>query len=279
MKQRIRHWLGLDRIEQRQHTLLLAQARTLAALHRERCSLDTLAHAEYSIYSQWGEDGILDWLIEQLPNIPKSFVELGCGDYDECNTRLLMELRNWSGVVVDANPASIAHIKRQDYYWRYNLTAYCRTVTRDTFSDPYNEMGLLSLDLDGMDYWVWRASSWRSWLVICEYNDLLGDRAVTVPYQVNFNRTVAHHSNLYFGASLAAMRKLATVKGYTFLGTNSNGCNAFFVRSDYAASIRLKTITAHPAKFREVRDEQGRLTYATRAMQKALIANLTLEEV
>ena len=130
-----------------------------------------------------------------------------------------------------------------------------------------------------MDYWIWDALPLRPWLVVCEYNDLFGKKAVTIPYQESFNRTQFHHSNLYFGASLTAMCKLATKKGYTFLGTNSNGCNAFFVRNDQAHRIHIKDAKAYPAKFREARNRDGKLTYANRAMQRALIAHLPLEEV
>ena len=276
---RLCHHFGITDLLRNQRMFRQQQARALAHYTREVFRPRTLADVEWSCYSQWGEDGILDWLVEQLPDIPKTFVELGCGDYEECNTRCLMELRNWSGVVVDANPAAIAHIQVQDYYWRYDLTAKCLTVTPAQYIGVPNEVGVLSIDLDGMDYWVWDAILWRPWVVICEYNDLFGARAVTVPYQENFNRTKAHYSNLYFGASLSAMCKLATRKGYVFLGTNINGCNAFFVREDKASFIKLGEAKAWPARFREARDAQGCLIYASRDVQRAMIAHLPLEEV
>lgn len=280
MKQRLRYWLGLDRLEQRQNKLLLAQARTLATIQREWCSIPTLAQAEYSIYSQWGEDGILDWLIEQFPNIPQSFVELGCGDYEECNTRLLMELRNWSGTVIDATPASIAHIRQQDYYWRHDLTAQCFHINKDALPHVPPDLGVLSIDLDGMDYWIWHSLTVMPWIVVCEYNAVFGfERAVTVPYREDFDRTQAHHSNLYFGASLPALRKLAGAKGYTFIGTESHGCNAFFVRNELAATLSIQHYTEAASKFREARTQEGQLFYPPAASRAALIAHLPLEEV
>lgn len=74
--------------------------------------------------------------------------------------------------------------------------------------------------------------------MICEYNPIFGaDRAVTVPYRADFYRTKAHYSNLFFGASLKALRTLGERKGYIFIGTNSNAANAFFIRKDLAQYI------------------------------------------
>jgi hypothetical protein len=74
----------------------------------------------------------------------------------------------------------------------------------------------------------------------------------------HFNRTQAHSSNLYFGASIAALRSLAVKKGYRFVGTNSAGNDAFFVREDYAGRFvedSLCSIRSMPSLFRESRDE------------------------
>jgi hypothetical protein len=252
--------------------LLLLQCLLIAKMNRGLTHLKTLSEAEFSGYSQWGEDGIIDWLIERLPGIPRIFVEFGVEDYRESNTRLLLNLRNWHGLVMDGLQEHIADIMRQDIYWRYDLTAKCAFIDRENVNDLIassgicGEIGLLSIDVDGNDYWIWQVIDVvNPAIVVIEYNALFGDmRHVSVPYQSDFQRTRAHHSNLYFGASLAALIDLAGRKGYTFVGTNSNGCNAFFVRNDYAADV-LKAIgeaRSFPSAIRESRDALGQLTFA-----------------
>ncbi len=108
-------------------------------------------------------------------------------------------------------------------------------------------------------------------IVVCEYNAVLGDvHRISVPYQVDFQRTSAHYSNLYFGASLPALIHLGEQKGYRFVGTNSNGCNAFFVRADHAPAVvdAIEEIRSYPARFREARDVNAQLTFA-RGVQRA----------
>ena len=70
--------------------------------------------------------------------------------------------------------------------------------------------------------------------MVCEYNAVFGDlNQITIPYNDTFSRQFYHHSNLYFGCSIMALSQLAKNKGYLFLGTNSNGNNAFFIRKDF----------------------------------------------
>jgi hypothetical protein len=105
----------------------------------------------------------------------------------------------------------------------------------------------------------------RPIICICEYNAVFGDvYPISTPYDPSFYRPKAHHSNLYFGASIAALCSLAVRKGYRFVGTNSAGNDAFFVREDYAKQFvdnSLRHIRALPSLFRESRDEAGQLNY------------------
>ncbi|MCG3772044.1 MAG: hypothetical protein JW384_03245 [Nitrosomonadaceae bacterium] len=251
---------------------LLVQCLLIAKMNRSVTHLRTLSDAEFCGFSQWGEDGIIDWLVERLPGIPRIFVEFGVEDYRESNTRLLLKLRNWHGLVMDGSQKHIADIMRQDIYWRYDLIAKCAFIERENVNNLIassgirGEIGLLSVDIDGNDYWVWQALDVvKPVIVVCEYNASFGDVCrVSVPYQPDFRRTGAHHSNLYFGASLPALIELATQKGYVFVGTNSNGCNAFFVRNDRAADVRksIGEVRSFPSTFRESRDNLGQLTFA-----------------
>ena len=89
-------------------------------------------------------------------------------------------------------------------------------------------------------------------------------RSITVPYNEHFNRSKAHYSNLYFGASLPALIKLANQKDYTFIGSNSNGNNAYFIRNHLINNI-IKEVNIESgyvlSKFRESRDQKGNLTF------------------
>lgn len=265
---------------------LLLQAQTAAQANRRLARLTSLDRAEFCAFSQWGEDGIIDWLAERLPGIPQSFVEFGVEDYRESNTRLLLQLRNWRGLVIDGSSSHIESIRNQDIYWRHELTATCAFIDKDNINaligeaGLVGEIGLLSVDIDGNDYWVWQAIDVvNPAIVVCEYNAVFGDiHPLTVPYDPSFQRTRAHHSNLYFGASLQAMITLGRSKGYTFVGTTSTGCNAFFIRNDHAQSVlsALDEVLAFPSCVREHRAIDGRLLFTSGLSRSRAIEDLPL---
>ncbi len=229
----------------------------------------SLHEAEFKVFSQWGEDGIIQYLISKL-EIRRTFVEFGVESYREANTRFLLMNDNWRGVVIDGSSDNVDAIRRSPSYWRHDLTAVASFVTRDNInpliaSHLDGEIGILSIDIDGNDYWVWKAITVVTpAIVICEYNSVFGaERAVTIPYQEDFQRTRSHYSNLYWGASLAALCRLAMEKGYQFVGSNSAGNNAFFVRDRFAGDFPKPTVKEGyvQSRFREARDRRGELTY------------------
>lgn len=287
MKSKAFAWLQHSQasLRHRQERQMVMQALVLARQNRQLVELADLSEVEFSASSQFGEDGVIDWLVSRLPDIPTSFVEFGVEDYRESNTRLLLQVRNWRGLVMDGSSAHIRDIQNQDIYWRHGLTAKCAFIDKDNINELLTEegfggqIGLLSVDIDGNDYWVWQAITVTSpAIVVCEYNAVLGDQyALTVPYQADFQRTRAHHSNLYFGASLPALKSLASSKGYTFVGTTSTGCNAFFVRNDMATAITSAlggVACAFPSMVREARDAQGRLLFLNGEDRSRQIADL-----
>lgn len=249
---------------------LVAQGHLLAQANRSRMKIGSLEDVEWGVFSQWGEDGIVDWLVQRLPAITPVFIEFGVQNYRESNTRMLLHLRNWRGLVIDGSEPNIADIRAQDISWRYDLTAVAGFITRDNINQLISgagvsgEIGLLSVDIDGNDYWVWDAIDVVSpAIVVCEYNAVFGDlHQLSVPYDPMFVRGNAHHSNLFFGASLPALVALGSRKGYAFIGTNTNGCNAFFVRQDLEKKLRegLENVKSYPSRFREARSREGDLT-------------------
>jgi hypothetical protein len=279
----------LDAIEQRCERIQEALGRIEARQLAGGLGGD-LRNAEFRAFSQWGEDGIIQRLIGCVPIERKLFVEFGVQDYSEANTRFLVLHDNWSGLVLDGDERNIEAIHRSDIYWRHNIKAQRAFVTRENIDQLLRDngmegdIGLLSIDIDGNDYWVWEAISAISpRIVVAEYNARFGpQRAVTVPYDPAFVRARAHHSMVYYGASLSALAALGRRKGYALVGCNSAGNNAFFVRRDYTSPElpeRSPQEVYVPASFREARDEQGRLKFLSPDEEAGLIANLPLVEV
>ena len=245
---------------------------------------------EFQVFSQWGEDGIISYLVNNLDIKNNFFIEFGVENYLESNTRFLLKKFNWSGLVIDSSQKNIDYIKKDKIYWQYNIKALCEFISRENINKIFLEnvsqknIGLLSIDIDGNDYWVWKAiSSIDPSIVIIEYNSIFGSsKKYTVPYNKNFERNKAHYSNLYYGASLPALVKLGKEKGYALVTCNSAGNNAFFVKENLL-NEKVKELSIKEAfqerKFRESRDKNNKLAFLNSAEEKKLISHLPLEEV
>lgn len=274
--------------EEKLYDLQLMQGRMACWQTRPREKIQSLQDIEFKVFSQWGEDGIIDWLIERaaIPAHLHTFVEFGVESYREANTRFLLENRNWRGLVMDGNPALAENLKSDPLFWRYDLTAKSAFITRENVNDLIassgftGQVGLLSIDVDGNDYWIWEAISViQPVICVCEYNAVFGDlHAISVPYDPEFMCSRSHFSRLYYGASIAALRSLAARKGYRFLGTTSAANDAFFIREDYAQRLylALRNTTALASKNRSSRDESGQLTHVGGVDRLKLISNMTV---
>jgi hypothetical protein len=235
--------------------------------------LPDIKEAEFKVFSQFGEDGILQYLIHQtgLPPELNTFVEFGVENYTEANTRLLLINNNWRGLIIDGSSSNIEYCKSSSIYWKHEITAITAFIDADNINQLVSQggltgdIGILSIDIDGNDYWVWeRLNVVNPIIVVCEYNAVFGaGNAITVPYDPHFVRGNAHYSHLYFGCSLKALQILGKKKGYSLVGTTSVGNNAFFVRNDYLHNLKgLGAEEAYTAsRFRESRDKNGNLTY------------------
>lgn len=242
---------------------------------------------EYRVFSQFGEDGIISYLVDLLQPENQSFIEFGVEDYTEANTRLLLETRNWRGLVIDGNDRLVDKIKNDAICWKYSLTVLNEFITRENINQIFSshgfvgEIGLLSIDIDGVDYWIWKAiDAVRPVIVVAEYNSLFGPVAkVSVPYDPAFVRSKAHYSMLYYGASLNALVALGKEKGYSFVGANSAGNNAFFVRDDKMKEP-LRSLSSEEGyksrSFRESRNESGQLRFASPAEEAEMLRELPL---
>jgi hypothetical protein len=231
----------------------------------------SLRDAEFKVFSQFGEDGIISFLTRRLAS-PDIFVEVGVSDYAESNTRFLAMKDNWRGAIFNAGTAHVDFLRSSEMAWRYSIDAVSAFVTRDNINELISatgiegEIGLLSIDVDGVDYWLWEAIDVvRPWIVVIEFNSLFGpEHAVTVPYDAAFTASSAHWSWQYSGASLAALHSLARAKGYRLIGATSQGVNAFFVREDVAGDLWNRTPAEAyvRSRVRTARDRNGALTYA-----------------
>lgn len=192
----------------------------------------------FRLQSQNSEDGILLALFQRAGVSARRFAEFGSGSSGG-NAAMLASEFGWTGLMVEGDPGKAGMAARRFPH----VQVVSAWITRETVNDLLTQHGLtgevdlLSVDVDGNDYWVWQAiTACSSRVVVLEYNSMFGpDRAVTIPYEPNFNRR--DHRFCYFGASLAALTKLSASKGYRLVAVDPTGVNAFFLRNDLAPDI------------------------------------------
>jgi 2-polyprenyl-3-methyl-5-hydroxy-6-metoxy-1,4-benzoquinol methylase len=202
-----------------------------------------LERYEDRLYSQNGEDGILRELLLRIGLNTRFVVEIGAGDGTENNSRQLIEEYNFGALLVEGDAAQAARLKER-HATRSDVTTIAAFVDADSLFETvsgYNgprEPDILSIDVDGNDFYLWRASAnlWNPRIVVIEYNASRGpEEDWVMPYDA------AHRwiGNNHFGASLTALSRLGTELGYALIGTNSSGVNAFFIRCDLLPQVRF----------------------------------------
>ena len=208
-----------------------------------------LARFELQVFSQGGEDGILTEIFRRIGTTNQRFVEFGVGDGIENNTALLVET-GWSGTWLDGNPRNIRKIGRAFAapIAAKQIQLVEALVTAESVEGAFRDAGvpdafdLLSIDIDGNDYWVWKAiERFRPRVAVIEYNALYGaDVDWVMAYEPAYQwRGTARH-----GASLTALTRLAQDKGYRLVGCGLSGVNAFFVADEEAAEHFAGPFTA-----------------------------------
>jgi hypothetical protein len=224
-------------------------------LVRGGAPLPALSEAEFRCYSQNGEDGILLYIFSLIGTTNRRVVEICAGDGIECNAANLIVNHGWLGLLLDGDPQLVAAGK--------SFYASCRTtwvspplmlnawITADNVNQLVHGHGfsgqidLLSLDLDGNDYWIWKALDCiQPNVVVLEFNGSCGPEcSVTMSYDPAFRLDVTVQP-YRCGASLPAFVKLARGKGYRLVGVQSLGFNAFFVREGIGNAL-LPERSAH----------------------------------
>jgi hypothetical protein len=240
--------------------LLALQYRHL--LH-ERAPLPTFDQVQFRVFSQNGEDGILLFLFSLIGTTNKRSVELCAGNGTSCNTANLILNHGWTGLLVDGVLAEVEE-GRRFYSQQADTAGHPPTflhawVTRENVNELvagagfHGEIDVLSLDLDGNDYWIWEALDCVSpRVVVLEYRTVWGaERAVTIPYRPDFVAEFADGRADYSGASLPAFVKLGRRKGYRLVGCERLCFNAFFLRKgigeDLFPEIPASACFSHPA--------------------------------
>lgn len=177
---------------------------------------------ERQVHSQGGEDGVLLHLFERLGATNRFFVEFGAWDGRHWSNSAHLRIEHgWRGLLMDGDPDRVADEVRKEFITAENVELL---FTRYEVPPAFD---LLSMDIDGNEYWVWKAiTRFRPRVVVIEYNVCFGAAvSKTMPYD-------PHHrwdKTRFHGASLAALHKLGREKGYTLLHTDSAAPNAFFV--------------------------------------------------
>lgn len=186
--------------------------------------LGDLESREKKIRSQNGEDGVIEALFECVGETNRYFVEFGVGDASECNTAALLD-RGWKGLMMDLDDVCrnpLATIRRERVFAENINRLFSKYGVPEQFD-------LLSIDVDGIDFWVWREIAARARVVVIEYNSSIPPHeSRAIVYEPGF----IFGSTDYFGASLMALKKLGERKGYTLVYCDRHGVNAFFVANE-----------------------------------------------
>jgi hypothetical protein len=203
----------------------------------------------FKAYSQHEEDGTIQEIFRRIGTGNRSFIEFGVETGVECNTVNLL-LHGWSGLWLEDSAKYVKAIRKnlRGYIDAGKLAVAEALVTAENINTliskngPAGEIDLLSIDIDGNDYWVWKAiTAVKPRVVIIEYNATLRPPlSVTVPYDPGRQ----YNGTNYFGASLTALTSLAQTKGYRLVGCNFSGSNAFFVRNELGQDAFHEPATA-----------------------------------
>jgi hypothetical protein len=271
----IKNFLGEIILRSNDRNIFAIGSSHFSMMRQYYSEIKNLSDADYKVFSQTGEDGIIDYLLYSLNiKVPK-FVEIGVGDYRESNTRYIFQKNCPKGLIVDKNKNLEKKVSKIVKLWKGDLTIIETAVTSENIlhilnSNKFdNNLDVFSLDVDGIDYWILEVLPEKlSKIVILEYNPTFGSNLeITVPNLNDFDRKKYHYSFLCYGASLQAFIKLMNKKKYVFVGTNIACYNAFFVLESEINKLNLNLpdindLTRYTTSYiRDSRSIDGKLNY------------------
>ena len=236
-------------------------------------TIPKLKDTGFRVFSQFEEDGKLLFIFSIIGMTNKTFIEIGSDDGINSNCANLHFNFGWHGLFIDGNAKAIKRGKRfyskYPHPWNYSPTFECAKVQRENVNQLIEQngfkrdIGLLSIDIDGNDYWVWDALNIiEPQVVIIETHNEFGYEDIVVPYDPNYFFPGKHP--VYHGASPKAMTNLARKKGYRLVGANELGFNFIFIKNGLAEKeipeVTIDSLLQHPStikgfkKFEEIKD-------------------------
>lgn len=253
IKKNFSYWVYLGKTKPVRKTELLSHVQRFSETPPSK-----LSDTSFNIFTYHGEDGIIAYLLGQLGDVPRQFVDIGAGDCVKSNCACLAFHFSWSGLFIDKNIDQLS-MGRNFYKKKIEKGAAIRFLASEITAENVNEViakagisnevGLLSIDIDGNDYWIWKAiDAIRPRIVVIEAKVEFGHHNIVVPYGPE-----NHHSadSRYNGASVGALVNLGKEKGYKLVGANVQGYNLFFVKNNEGlSSATLDNVLANPETVR-----------------------------
>ena len=266
---------------------------TSHAMSARKHSMKDLWDAEFRVFSQFGEDGIVDLLLDELQISKPRIMEIGAGDFSECNSRFALHKRNCSAYLVDMREDLQRGLQESEIRWKASVAVEIAKIDEKNIKDIESRaskflkyIDVISLDIDGIDFWIAQHINWNGIkIAIVEYNPVFGAKlAVSVPKETFSSRFEHHYSGLVYGASLLAWIEFFASKDMRFVGQNRAGNNAFFVPSSLAGNLpfRLPDISQLDAyvdwQIRDSRNQDQTLSSLSLEQARNLISGVELIE-
>lgn len=261
----------------------VAELRTIAilrmldfelALHPRYSDPKRLLKYALQVNSQNGEDGIIHEIFCRIGETSRVFVEIGVGDGDENNTAFLLA-QGWTGFWVDAEDLFLTKVQSRPDIMESVQCKVC-SITKENAGDVLSGLGvprefdLLSLDIDQNTYYAWEGlEGFRPRVVVIEYNAAIPP---SVNWKVNYSPTRVWDGTQNQGASLKALELLGRARGYSLVGCDVTGTNAFFVRNDCVGQHFAEPFTA------ENHYEPPRSALSDRRIRRKTILDRSLKE-
>lgn len=262
-KNRLKDKFLVFKVRERWSANVQMMQRNLYLKYREqlKCNdLPSISTTGFRVFSQFEEDGMLLFIFSVLGMPNKTFIEIGSDDGINSNSANLYFNFGWHGLFIDGNPSSIKRGRKffakypHPYFYKpkfQNALVTRANVNQLITSNGFKgNIGLLSIDIDGNDYWIWDAIDVVTPdVVIIETHREFGLHNIVVPYDANYVYPGKHP--MYNGASPTAMVNLAKRKGYRLVGANDLGFNFIFIKNGLAdkeiPEVSVESVLEHPS--------------------------------
>lgn len=187
------------------------------------------------VTSENGEDGVIEKIFEIIGCETKTFLDVGAWNGRYLSNTWSLQKREWSGVLVEGDIRKVEEIKKNCLHHQIEIIS--AVVSKDQPLDQLllntslpKRFDLLSLDIDGYDYWVWHGlKEYRPRVVVVEFNPTFGAGIVFIPSRMNAADV---------GSSMRAMVELALQKGYQLVC--QIGANCIFVENQYFSKFNIE---------------------------------------